>query len=204
MATQNTLPDPQRTEGTNWRSLVGVGEHLVVSAKLPEGIDSKRARPGYPDPATWVRRAVLVGLAVFVVFGLADAFGQSPTVSQSQTGGATFRVTAPADLRGGLIFQVRVDITAHRSLAKPTLVFSPAWFQAMTLNSLAPQPATESTRNGDPAFALSPIAAGESATYWFYFQVNPTNVGWERAENLSLENGTARVASVRRTITIYP
>ena len=172
--------------------------------ELPDGVDGDRARPGYPDAATWTRRALLGVLAVLVAFGLANTFGQSPTVSQAHAAAATLRVTAPADLRGGLIFQVRVDVTAHSALAKPSLVFSPAWFEAMTLNSLAPQPSTETTRNGAPTFDLSPIPAGQHATYWFYFQVNPTNVGWHRTENLTLIDGSSRVATIHRTITIYP
>ena len=147
---------------------------------------------------------VLGVLAVLVVLGLANTFGQSPTVSQAEGAAATLRVTAPADLRGGLIFQVQVDVTATTTLAKPSLVFSPAWFDSMTLNSLAPQPSTETTHDGAPVFDLSPIAAGRHATYWFYFQVNPTNVGWQRAETLTLRDGTASVATVHRTISIYP
>lgn len=143
-------------------------------------------------------------LAALVVLGLANTFGQSPTVSHAEGAAATLRVAAPADLRGGLIFQIRVDVTAHTALAKPSLVFSPAWFDSMTLNSLAPQPSTETTKNGAPVFALSPIAAGEHATYWFYFQVNPTNVGWHRAEDLTLRDGAVPIATIHRTITIYP
>jgi hypothetical protein len=143
-------------------------------------------------------------LAVLVVVGLANTFGQSPTASQAQTSIATLRVTAPADVRGGLIFQVRVDITAHQQLTKPSLVFSPAWFDNMTLNSLAPQPSTETTENGAPAFALSPIPAGHHSTYWFYFQVNPTNLGWHHTENVTLTDDTRQLATIHRTITIYP
>jgi hypothetical protein len=179
-------------------------EHHVVPPELPDGVDGDRARPRYPDAATWTRRVLLGALLVLVVLGLANTFGQSPTVSHADTSTATLRVTAPADLRGGLIFQVRVDITAHTALAKPSLVFSPAWFEAMTLNSLAPQPSTETMRNGAPVFHLSPIPAGRRATYWFYFQVNPTNVGWHRTENLTLIDGSSRIATINRTITIYP
>ena len=153
---------------------------------------------------TWARRVVLAGIALLVVLGLLNTFGQDPTVSQAQSASATLRVSAPADLRGGLIFQVRVDITAHRRLAKPMLVFSPGWFDSMTTNAIAPQPTTQVNIDGSPGFQLSPMPAGRLATYWFYFQVNPTNIGWQRPETLDLLNGTTLVASIHRTITIYP
>jgi hypothetical protein len=141
---------------------------------------------------------------VFVLLGLGNTFGQTPVESEADTASAALRVTAPADVRGGLIYQVRVDVSAHRALEKPRLVFSQTWFQGMTLNSLAPQPSTESSRNGDVAFQLSPIPAGTTATYWFYFQVNPTTVGWQEPENLQLKEGRVLVASIHRTLTIYP
>ena len=170
----------------------------------PDGIDLSRGRPSYPDIGVWARRALVTVLVVFVVLGVANTFGQSPTVSQAMSSAASLRVTAPADVRGGLIFQVRVEVTASRRLNKPILVFSPAWFESMTLNSMAPQPSTETSRNGDPAFVLAPIDSGRHATYWFYFQVNPTTVGWHRSENLQLRDpGTAPV-TIDRTITIYP
>lgn len=176
----------------------------AVPPQLPDGLEADRSRPPYPDAGTWARRAFLGLLAVFVAVGLANVFGQSPAVSEAKTAIATMRVSAPTDLRGGLIFQVRVDIIAGSALAKPSLVFSPAWFDAMTLNSLAPQPPTETTRNGRPTFQLSPIPAGQRATYWFYFQVNPTNIGWRRTEDLTLEDGATQVATIHRTVTIYP
>ena len=176
----------------------------MAPVKLPDGIDGDRARPNPGDRPTWARRAVLSGLAVFVVFGLINTFGQRPATTQAQTPAATLRVTAPTDVRGGLIFQVRVDITARRTLAKPTLVFSPAWWESMTTNAVAPQPSNQTSLDGSPAFALSPIRAGRRATYWFYFQVNPTNIGWQRPEVLQLEDNGVPVATIRRTITIFP
>jgi hypothetical protein len=176
----------------------------MAPVKLPDGVDGERARPGAGDASTWVRRAILTCMAVFVVLGLINTFGQRPTTTQAQTPAATLRVTAPTDVRGGLIFQVRVDITAGRTLTKPALVFSPGWWESMTTNAIAPQPTNQTSLDGSPVFALSPIRAGRHATYWFYFQVNPTNVGWERPEVLQLEDNGLPVATIRRTITIYP
>jgi hypothetical protein len=170
----------------------------------PEGVSRARDARRYPDAPTWLRRVLLGGLAVFVLAGLLNTFGQAPAATQADATSASLRITAPTDVRGGPIYQVRIDVAAHRRLIKPRLVFSQAWFQGMTLNSLAPQPSTESSRNGDAVFQLSPIFAGNTATYWFYFQVNPTNVGWQEPENLQLKDGRVLIASIHRTVTIYP
>jgi hypothetical protein len=175
-----------------------------VGAPLPEGVDAARSRPRHGDAATWIRRAVLAALAIGVVLGLANTFGQRPSVSQADASAASLEVTAPADVRGGLVFQVRIQIVAHRPLAKPALVFSPSWFESMTTNSIAPQPSSQTSLDGAPEFQLSAIGRGRLATYWFYFQANPTNGGWQRPETLTLLDNGAPIATIRRTISIYP
>jgi hypothetical protein len=148
---------------------------------------------------------VLLALpGLLIVLALANAFGQRASESEASSPAADLRVDAPAHLRGGLMFQVRIEVLAHRRISHPVLMFSHGWFESMTLNSLNPQAASGSSVGDRPAFEFSPIAAGHHATYWFEFQVNPTNVGWRRLENLTLADGSTTLASVQRTITIYP
>ncbi len=143
-------------------------------------------------------------LAIGVLLGLANTFGQRPSVSRADSSTAGLTVTAPADVRAGLMFQVRVEIVAHRQLANPALLFSPEWFESMSTNAIVPQPMTQTSVDGSPEFQLPPLDRGRRATYWFYFQVNPTNVGWQRSEVLTLLDNGVTVATIRRTITIYP
>lgn len=143
-------------------------------------------------------------LGVFVLLALLNTFGQDPTTSEADAGPATLRVSAPTHLRGGLIFQVRVDVTAHSRLGKPSLVFSSGWFEQMSLNAILPQPSTQTSSNGLVTFQLPPMPAGRESTWWFYFQANPTNVGWNRPEVLQLDDGSATVAQINRTISVYP
>ncbi len=176
-----------------------------MPTKLPDGLRRERSSDRrHPDAATWVRRAILVVPAALVVLGLANVFGQRATDSEASAPAADLRVSAPSDLRGGLMFQVRIEVLAHRRISHPTLIFSHAWYESMTQNSVNPQPAVGSSVGDRPAFEFSPIAAGHRATYWFQFQVNPTNVGWSRNETLTLADGHTTLATVRRTLTIYP
>lgn len=34
--------------------------------------------------------------------------------------------------------------------------------------------------------------------------MNPTNAGWRRPENVTLSDGPTTLATVRRTLTVYP
>ena len=79
--------------------------------------------------ARWLFFAVLVALTAAA---LADVFGQRPTVTATVTPEATLRVRAPAALRGGLMFQARFEVVAHRSIRRPSLVLGPGWLENMT------------------------------------------------------------------------
>jgi hypothetical protein len=47
---------------------------------------------------------------------------------------------------GGLIFTTEIVITPHRQLHDARLYLGNGWFEAMTLNGVAPQPSTESAQ----------------------------------------------------------
>jgi hypothetical protein len=149
------------------------------------------------------RRALLALVAVLPVLALLNVFGQDPSTSAATTRAASLRVTAPSALRGGLIFQVRVEVTAHRSLSKPQIVMSRGWWQEMSVNSIEPQPSTESTSNGAVVLSYDKLQAGQTLVVWLYFQVNPTNVGGH-TEDIALYVGQTPLTRIRRSVTVFP
>jgi hypothetical protein len=171
---------------------------------LPDGLTLERnrdlrGRSGH----VWYRRALLCLIAVLPVLALLNVFGQRPTTSSAHTLAADLEVTAPARLRSGLIFQVRVQVTAHRNIAMPQLVFAHGWWESMSVNSLEPNPSNEGTQNGSVVLSFNKLPAGHTLIVWLYFQVNPTNVG-KRREDVELEDGSAVIAAVHRSLTIFP
>jgi hypothetical protein len=151
----------------------------------------------------WYRRALLCLIAVLPILALLNVFGQRPTVSAAHVSGADLVVTAPARLRSGLIFQVRVQVTAHQGISMPQLVFSRGWWESMSVNSLEPNPSNEGTQNGSVVLSYNGLPAGHTLIVWLYFQVNPTNVG-KRTEDVELEDGSKPIARVHRSLTIFP
>jgi hypothetical protein len=152
---------------------------------------------------TWYRRGLLCVIAVLPLLALLNFFGQRPTVTSAHAIAADLQVTAPARLRSGLIFQVRVDVTAHSDIAKPQLVFDKGWWESMSVNSLEPNPSNESSQNGRVVLSYDKLAAGHSLTQWLYFQANPTNVG-NRSEDVELDDGSKQLMRVHRSLTIFP
>jgi hypothetical protein len=149
------------------------------------------------------RRGLLALIAVLPVLALLNVFGQDPTSSAANSAAASLKVTAPSALRGGLLFQVRLDITAHQDVKKPQIVMSRGWWQEMSVNSIEPQPSTESTMNGSVVLSYDKLQAGQSMAVWLYFQVNPTNVGGH-SENIALYDGQTQLMQIKRSVTVFP
>jgi hypothetical protein len=153
------------------------------------------------DP--WVRRTFLCVLGLVVLAALLNTFGQHPATTRAAGASAGLEVQSPADLRGGLIFQTRITVRARAALKKPTLVLQRGWFESMSVNSIEPDPAEMSSRDGSVSMTFAPLAAGRSLVVWLYFQANPTNVG-KRSQDVELDDGAHLIAEVHRSITVWP
>lgn len=151
----------------------------------------------------WVRRALLSLLLAAPVLGLLDFFGQSPGSSTVSSAVATLNVQSPTRLRGGLLYQVRVQIIPHRKIKNAIVELEPNWQEGMTLNTIEPQPSTQFSRHGRLALYLGPISANENWNEYLEFQVNPTTVG-HRNGTITLYDGSRRLLSVTRSATVFP
>jgi hypothetical protein len=150
-------------------------------------------------------RFVLVCLLlVFVALAAGNALGQQPSRFTAANPAATIAVSTPERVRGGLIFQTRVDVSARTTIQKPTLVLDGGWFDGMTLNSTQPGPATQAARGSAVTFAYPRLAAGARMSVWFEWSVNPTNLAWSRPEVLRLDDGTRPILTVSPSVTVLP
>jgi hypothetical protein len=175
-----------------------------MSDNLPDGLGTARHRDLHGrSNHVWIRRVLLSLIAVLPVLALLNVFGQRPTITFARGVAGDLTVTAPARLRSGLIFQVRVQVTAHQDIAKPQLVFDPGWWDSMSENSLEPNPSSQTNDNGRVVLSYNKLAAGHKLIAWFYFQVNPTNVG-KRREDVELDDGATMITRVHRSLTIFP
>jgi len=173
-------------------------------ARSPDGIVLRRHRDfegrGY-EP--WVRRSLLLLLAVIPAAALANVFGQRPTTTHAASPAAELRLQAPATVRGGLLYQARFVIHARQELKQARLVLQHGWLEGFTLNTVEPSPVSEASDNGRIAFTLGHIRAGSNYRLYLQFQVNPTNVG-SHSQDVELLDGDRRVAVLRRTVMVFP
>jgi hypothetical protein len=170
----------------------------------PDGIDVRRHRDlEGRRSGTWIRRLLLCCVAALPVLALLNVFGQHPSTTTASSPAATLSVTAPTRLRGGLIFQVKVKVQAHREIKQLQIAFDTGWWESMSANSIQPEPASSTSHNGQVVLAYGDLPAGQTLISWIYFQVNPTNVG-ERREDISIQDGSTPLAKIHRSMTVFP
>jgi hypothetical protein len=173
-------------------------------ADVPQSIVLVRHRDlhsiAYNRPFRW---AVILLLAVFIVLGLANVFGQRPDTLWLHTPAATLELYAPSHLRGGLLWEARFTLTAHRDIKSAVLSFSPGWNEGMQQNTIEPNPLGYASRNGDLLLTLGHVPAGHVYRLFMEFQANATNVGRRRAD-VTLYDGATKLGTIHRTVTVFP
>ena len=173
------------------------------ASRAPDCISLGVHRDGSHHVERWVRWAVIGLLTLLVVAGLANVFGQRHETTAAAGEGATLEVSGPAALRSGLIFQGRFEVVAGRTLRAPTLALERGWFDAITLNTVQPEPDRTVSEDGGISFTFGELERGRSLTLYLEFQVNPTTAG-HRSQDVELRDGERTLARVDRSITIYP
>ena len=172
-------------------------------ADLPDQLVLARHRDSAGRLEPIVRRIGVALLLLLCLLGLASLFGQRPGTSRASVAAASLSVYAPAHLRGGLYFEARFHVVAHRDLKKATLILDPGWAEGITINTIEPSPIGQASADGKLVLTLGHVPAGKSYILFIQLQVNPTNVG-RRSQNVELDDGTTPLLRIRRTVTIFP
>ncbi|HEV2713497.1 MAG TPA: hypothetical protein VGU26_10420 [Gaiellaceae bacterium] len=172
-------------------------------ADVPDQLTIERARDREGRRDVQFRRAAFSVVLLLIGLALLNLFGQRPSTKTAAADAATLKVYAPERVRGGLYFQARFHIDAIRELEEATLVLDPGWVEGITINTVQPSPVGEGSRDGKLVYELGRIPAGQKHVFFLQLQVNPTNVG-HRSQGVRLFDGDELLASVDRSITIFP
>jgi hypothetical protein len=151
----------------------------------------------------WVRRALLALVAAVPILALTNLFGQRPHVATAASESATLELYAPGHVRGGLLWEARFTIAAHRNVKDAVLELDKGWLEGMQINTIEPSPVGEGSNDGRLVLDLGHVPSGQRYILFMQFQVNPTNVG-RRPQNVRLYDGTKLLATIHRRITIFP
>ena len=173
-------------------------------ADIPEGIvlRSDRDLEGRRNDV-WIRRSLLALVGVVPLLALLNLFGQHPETLKASTPTASLSVFAPSSVRGGLLFEARFHIVAHRELKNAILILDSGWLEGMQVNTIEPSPVGEASRDGDLLLTLGHVPAGHVYRLFMEFQTNATNVGRRRAD-VTLYDGAKKIGTIHRTVTVFP
>jgi hypothetical protein len=188
-----------RTEGTlvgapNSTHVAAVPDHLTLTHH--RDLQGREKRPV-------VRWVLLSLLGLICVLGLLNAFGQRPDTVSAENPVARLDVYSPPRVRSGLYFESRFHIHAREEIEEATVVLDPGWLEGMTLNTVAPSPVGEASRDGSYVLELGRIPAGGEYLLFLQFQANPTNIG-HRSQDVELYDGDERLLAIDRSVTVFP
>ena len=172
-------------------------------ADIPDQIVLKVARDREGKRDVLLRRSIFSAILVLLALALFNVFGQRPSTVGANSAAGSLELYAPERVRSGLIYEARFTIDAERELEETTLVLDPGWAEGMTINTIEPAPIGEASRDGKLVFELGRVPAGQKHVVYFQMQVNPTNVG-RRDQNVELFDGDELIATIDRTLTVFP
>ena len=151
----------------------------------------------------WPRRALMGMFAAIAALAGWGVIGQRASESVATAGGVTMAVSGPDTVRGGLYYQVTVDITTRTAVEYPRLVLDEGWWEGMQVNSIEPAPESEAPRDGRVVLTYGALDPGDRLKIWFQFQVDPTSTG-RRSHAIELDDEARPLVRVDRDITVLP
>jgi hypothetical protein len=177
---------------------------MMARADSPFGIDRARHQDlTGRNHHVWWRRGTIAVIAAIPVLALLNVFGQHSTPLTYQSPAASLLIDSPAHARGGLVFTTHIVITPHQPLRDAKLYLSNGWFQAMSLNGIAPQPSTQTAQGAWQVWDFGKIPAGTAFHVWISWQVNPTNIG-RHSQPVALYDGGTLLMTAPHTLTVFP
>jgi hypothetical protein len=171
---------------------------------LPQGIDLPRHRDFKGKAAgQWLRHAFLLLLTIFVVAALLNVFGAGPQTEEATAPAGTLKVTSPERVRGGLLYQARIEIHANEAIGAPTLVLDKGWIEETTINTLQPEPAQTTSDPKHLKLRYPPLPPGRTLSVFISLQANPNDVGTHNAD-VALYDAGEEITSINRTQVNFP
>ena len=169
---------------------------------LPQGITAD-----YITAKGWHRHAnplALLALGLLLVAAFAGAFGGQPHPTRViDTPSAKITLQFPERIRNGMFFEMRGVIETRRPFSDLGLAVSSDYWHDLTINSMIPGPAEESSKGGRYRFSYGPLKANEKFTFKFDGQINPPLFGGNKGE-IRLMDGDIIVARIPVEMKVMP
>ncbi len=145
--------------------------------------------------------AILAGLMLAAILGV---FGGQPSDAMTmRSAAADFNVVAPQKLRNGEFFEMRISAKARGTLAAPSIAVSSAYWTNVTVNTVMPEPANQSSKSGYFVLEYDALKQGDTLFVKIDGQINPTLRGGNRGV-IELRDGEQTIAQIPLRLRVLP
>jgi hypothetical protein len=152
----------------------------------------------------WVRRVCVAALTAIVVLSLLNFLGHNPSTSAAAGTAGALELSVPKVVRGGLLVQGRIEVTARQAIEAPKLVLAEGWYEGMQVNTIQPTPTDEAPgEDRHVVYTYGALEPGDRMTVWIQLQVDPNKPG-RRPVDVELRDGEEPIAVIRRDVRVLP
>lgn len=167
----------------------------------PDGIDPSHAAPRGRRWRRWIAVAVLGTIMLAALLGAFGGGKVRPVVVENDA--ARVEVRTPRVLRNGVFFETHVQITARQPIDNAVVAVSRSLWRDMTINTMIPAPAEESSEGDMFRFDYGPLKAGETRDIKIDGQINPPLFAGAEGR-IALRDGERALVAVPLAITVLP
>lgn len=194
-----------------FRATVGDGDrfnramsHSGPPIRYPDGIDACHAEVrkfGGRGQRRWI---ALTLLSLLMLAALLGAFGGGQTRPMVMEGSeARLELSTPRVIRNGEFFEMRVRITARRSIKKAVLAVPTSLWRDMTINTMIPAASAEKVEGGVFRFDYGALEVGETLDVKIDGQINPP-LFLGTSGRVAVLDDVRELAGVPLEITVLP
>lgn len=172
-------------------------------SRYPDGI----AEEHMPSRQRWAKIlawGVMAILGVFLLVALTGVLGgQRANTHRAESSAAVVHVAAPAVLRNGEFFEMRVYVEAKQPIAKPVIALDSDYWRNVTINTMLPAPTEEGFGDGVFEFTYGALEPGDILEVKIDGQINPARFGPSRGK-VELLDDTVPLVSQPLQLTVLP
>ena len=168
---------------------------------MPDGIRAEHASL----PSARTRHANPIGvivLGVLVAVAMLGFAGRERTTSASG-GGVEMTLHAPELIRSGEFFEFRLEVRTATAVDDLVIAIPVALWEDVTINTMIPAPAEESSEAGEILLAYGPFEPGSTFVLKVDAQINPDILGPNEG-TLRISDGDVTLVELPVTMGVLP
>ena len=183
------------------RKREGSADRASADERWPDGLSARhqRAAMGW---RRYTRPTALVVLALVMAAALAGLAGVEETLTE-EAGVATVTWHAPARIRNGEFFEMRLEVAAHEPIGELVVGVDAGLWEDFTINTFFPAAAEEASEGGELLFTFGPLEAGATFLMKVDAQINPDML-WRNEGTVTVYDGERAIVELPIVMEVLP